>query len=300
VNFACVRAQSASYLGTKLLKVMRTSRRIHWTLLNCIVVCLVLLVLMTPAVVQSASAIAKGYTTDDTGLQPGMVAALSESGSAEEPIVKRASQDAKDKIIGITTTAEEELLTIASGEKQAYVQISGEVSAYVSDINGTVKNGDLLAVSPIRGILMKTGENPSTIVGIALEDFNESTAETKSIDSGNGKKDVKVVKVKVNLDHKAASNQQSNTMESYLQQLGQSVTGRSVGEIRVAAALVIFLIVLVAEGGIIYGAISSALVALGRNPMARKIIRSEMVRVILIAFAVLGIGVGAIYGILWI
>ena len=251
-------------------------------------------------VVSPVFGIAKGYLSDDAELRPGMVAGLSDESTPELPKVERAAFDNEAKIIGVTTTPDDELVTIASGQQQIYVEISGEVNAYVSDINGDIKSGDLLSLSPLRGILMKAGFSPAIVVGIALEDFDSSKAETRSIDSGTGKKDVKVAKIRINQDHKAASNQQAGIADSSLRRLGRSLTGREVGEVRVLIALIIFLTVLVAEGGIIYGAVSSALVALGRNPMARKIIQKEMVRVVLIAAVVLLVGLGAVYIILWI
>lgn len=247
-----------------------------------------------------ALGIAKGYITDDQELKPGMVAGLSEGSTPENPKVERAAFDNEAKIIGVTTTPDDELVTIASGKQQVYVETSGEVNVYVSDLNGEVKAGDLLSLSPLRGILMKADASPAVVVGIALEDFDASQAETKSITDNTGNKDVKLAKIRINQDHKAASNQQAGVTDSSLRRLGRSITGREVGEVRVLIALIIFLAVLVAEGGIIYGAVSSALVALGRNPLARKIIQKEMVRVILIAISVLLVGLGAIYLILWI
>jgi hypothetical protein len=265
------------------------------------IACLSMVAAFAITVMSPASALAKGYATDDGQLQPGMVAALSEDGTADKPKVERASIDDDSKIIGVTTTPDSELVTIASGEEQVYVQTTGEVNAFVSDLSGEVKKGDLLTLSPLRGVLMKADANTSsTILGIALEGFSGKTTETKSIQDSNGQRDVKVATLRINIDYKAPTGQGGTLTDSSLRRLGVAVTGRDVGEIRVMAAVIIFLIVLVAEGGIIYGAVSSAITALGRNPMARKIILREMMRVILIAAGVLVLGVAAIYAILWI
>lgn len=248
--------------------------------------------------VPSVIAIAKGYATDDQALRPGMVAALSEAGTAE-PKVERASLDHAAQIIGVTTTPDSELVTVASAAQQAYVQTTGEVDAFVSDLNGEVTQGDTLSISPLKGILMKTGADRVRVVGVALENFAGKPTETMSVQDGNGTREIRVAKIRVNLDYKASTDQ-AIEVDSSLERLGRALTGRDVGEIRVIAALVIFLIVLVAEGGIIYGAISSAITALGRNPMARKIIQKEVFKVVGVAFGVLLIGLGAIYLILWI
>lgn len=248
----------------------------------------------------SAAALAQGYATDDAELRPGMVAALSDGSTSEDPKVQRASDGNEDRIIGVVTTPGEGLVTVVSGPDQVYVQTTGEVDAYVSDINGSVEQGDLLTISPLRGILMKAGENTATVVGTALESMGDEQADNLEIEGGDVTRDVQLVKLRINLDHRAASNQQAGVTDSSLNRIGRAVTGRNVADVRVLAALAIFVIVLVAEGGIIYGAVSSTITALGRNPMARKIIIKEVVRVLLIAMAVLMMGIIAIYGVLWI
>ncbi len=261
---------------------------------------LLLILLLGVSMQAVAGATAKGYATDDNELVPGMVVALSSSSTPDTPKVERAALDKEPKVIGVTTTPSDELVTIASSRDTVYVQNTGEASVFVSDLNGEIKNGDLLAPSPLLGILMKADESTAPIIGIALEDFNLDNAEDKSVNSQNGVSNVKIGKVKINLDHKAASNQQASATDSSLERLGRAVVGKDVGEIQVLAALTIFLVVLVAEGGIIYGAVSSAITAVGRNPMAKKIIQIEMLRVVFVAMVVLGVGVAAIYLILWL
>jgi hypothetical protein len=270
------------------------------TPLQCILASVLLFALAASIFMHPASALAQGYATDDQDLRPGMVAALSETSTSENPKVERAAQDNMDKVIGVTTTPGSDLVTVVSGPDQVYVQTTGEVDAFVSDINGEVKTGDLLTISPLRGVLMKADNSTATVVGIALENMTDQESEVVTVDETGGQRDVQVVTLRINLDHKAASNQQANTTDSSLSRVGEAVTGRDVTEVRVLAGMVIFLIVLVAEGGIIYGAVSSAITAMGRNPMARKIILKEVVRVVLIALMVLGLGVLAIYAVLWV
>lgn len=271
-----------------------THKQLLWRVMFALVTGVTILL---PAIV---SAEARGYRTSDRELLPGMVAALSEDSSAEEPRVERAALDRTQKVIGVTTTPGDELITIGSVGDTVYVQTRGEATVYVSDLNGEVKKGDLLAPSPVLGILMKADKNTAPVVGISLEDFQVSSAEQKTLEANEGTRDVKISRLRINLDHKAASNQQASATDSSLERLGRAVVGRDVGEIQVVAALTIFLAVMVAEGGIIFGAVSSSITAVGRNPLAKKIIQKEMVRVLVIAFTVLILGVAAIYLILWI
>lgn len=265
--------------------------------LSSLVFCLVIAFLLMPP---SVSALTKGYATDDTGLMPGMVVALSESSTADEPKVERAALDKSTQVIGVSTTSDGQLVAVGTDKSQIFVQTAGEATVLVSDLNGPVKSGDLLTPSPLLGILMKADQSMAPVVGIAIEDFDESTAKEQLIQEGSSQGRVRIDKVRVSLDHVAASNQYAGMTDSSLTRLGRALTGRDINELQVVAALAVFLIALVAEGGIIYGAISSSITAVGRNPLAGRIIRREMVRVVGVALAVLVIGVAAIYLILWI
>jgi len=275
-------------------------RTIYYRSYRLLLAGLTLACLTFQAALYPAAALANGYATDDTELIPGMVVALSQSSTAENPKVERAALDKKTKVIGVSTTTDNQLVTVGSKDTKVFVQTTGEATVFVTDINGVVKNGDLLAPSPLLGILMKADERTAPVVGIAIEDFDSTSAETQTIEAGEERTEVRIGKLRINLDHMAASNQQASSTDSSLERLGQAVVGKPVGEIQVIAALAIFLIVLVAEGGIIYGAISSSITAVGRNPLAGKIIRREMSRVIGVAVTVLVIGTAAIYAILWI
>jgi hypothetical protein len=279
--------------GTIQHMVIRTMRWLKVQLLLCLVGAFTLIaVLSSPA----ALAIARGYTTDDTGLQAGMVAALSSEGDSK---IQRATQDNSQRIIGIVTTFEDSSVTVASSATKALVESDGEVNAYVSDMGGKVTKGSLLAVSSLKGVLMKVPESTSArVIAVAAEDSSASNSD-EIYNIGDSSKTTHIAKIKVNLSLQGSSTGQGNA-SSPLADLGKAVVGKDVGEIRVLVALILFVIVLIAEGGILYGAISSAITALGRNPLARKVIRREMIRVIIVALAVLLVGLGAVYTVLWI
>lgn len=243
-------------------------------------------------------AIATGYSTDETSIQPGMAVSLSDSSNTENPKVIRSTNEGDSRPIGVTVSPDENLVTTGDQNRQIYVQTTGEADAFVSDLNGAPKKGDLLSSSPLKGILVVADATTKNIVGIALEDFSQDSSVSQTVDKSGTSVDIRIDKIRISLDQKGQNN--STEDDSSLERLGQSVTGKSVGEVRVVIALVIFLIVLIAECGIIYGAISSAITALGRNPMARKTIIKEMIRVIIVAIIVLLIGLAGIYGILWV
>lgn len=246
----------------------------------------------------AASGIAQGYNTSDSGLQPGMAVELSANNTASTPSVERGTIEKASKIIGIATSGNDNILVSDTSKPEIFVQTSGDTNAYVTDYNGTVKKGDSLTISPLKGILMKAAAGNQVLLGTATQDFPSSTADSYQVQIGQANKNVLVAKMSINLDHATivgAPAQSGGT----LQRLGKSLTGHDIGTARVAVALVIFILVIVAEGDIIYGAVSSAITSLGRNPLAGATIKRGMVNVLLVVSLVLVVGLGTIYAVLW-
>lgn len=264
------------------------------------VICIITVVVLTFILIGTglAQGFARGYFTRDEALKASMVVVLSTTNNFDKPYVERATIENIENVIGITTQSDENLVTIASADQQVYVQSDGIVPALVSDINGKVKKGDKLTISPLNGILMRAEPNNLTI-GRAQEDFLGGEAESQAITTKDGDKSTLISKMKVSVDNVATTQQPAKIDDkSVLERLGEAVAGKPVGELQVIIALVIFLIVMISEGSIIYGAISSGIISIGRNPMAKNIIRIELVRVLGVAVVVLGIGLSAVYFVL--
>lgn len=278
-------------------QTIQTKLKLHWMgLAASLQAFLIALTLCCVAATAYAQDFARGYYSNDTGLRSGMVVALSPDSTADKPLVERASLTNANKVVGVTSNTDEHLVTIASGDQQVYVLAGGVTTAYISDLNGLIKKGEAVVLSPIKGVLMRN-DSKNPIIGTALEDFPETSSETQNIDTDNGSRDVKVSKLSISLDSGLAAKQDQHEQTS-LQKIGKSVIGKDVGELQVIVALIIFLVVMVAEGAIIYGAITSGLTALGRNPLAKRIIKTELFRVLGLAVIVLIVGLGAIYAVL--
>lgn len=256
-----------------------------------------LLIVLFAGTAALAQSFAKGYITEDRDLRPGMLVALSNSSTADKPKVERATQETTDKLIGITTDPEENLVALGSGEQEAYVQTSGTVKAFVSNVSGDIKKGDSLTMSPIKGVLMHAAADTGSL-GEALEDFNTSTAESQTITADGNERTVQVGKITISLANSLVAEKPNQPEEkTQLELFARSVIGKDIGLIQVLAALAIFLTVVVAEGAIIYGAISSSIISLGRNPFSKRIIQTELFRILGLVIIVMLVGVAAIYAI---
>lgn len=238
-----------------------------------------------------------GYQTGDDNLKPGLVVAIDTS-RGDDTWVTIANRDSSKNIVGIVTTIEDSFIAITSSQRKLYVENEGEVETYVSDINGEVRAGDLLTLSPVSGVLMKALPTDAAI-GLSLENLNDKTTETYQLNSSQNIQETKLRRLKINFNLKAFQGAQTGT-DSTLKRLGRAIVGKEIGELRLVVATLILLVVLIVEGSIIYGAVSSSLTALGRNPMAKTVIKRELLRVFVVTLFVLILGVSAIYAILWV
>lgn len=245
----------------------------------------------------TVGALSRGYNSEDPGIRAGMALVLEGNSSN----VERASTQTSGQFVGVAKRADDSSVAISSGDKQILVQTDGITEALVSDINGEIQEGDLLAISPLQGVLVKSVQSGARAVAVAVERADFGQSETATIEGVNGPQEVKITEVKANLDTKAVAAARSTEPErSTLEKLGEQLTGKQVSESRVILGIVLFLVVLIVEGSIIYGATSSSITSLGRNPMARKFIQKDLARIAFVSVVVLVIGLGALYVILWL
>lgn len=256
--------------------------------------------IMLSSVSVGAIGISQGYRTSDKGLRLNMIAAQTSENNESTPIVERSDGNNKSKIVGIVTTIDSNLLTLTNSDAKVHVTTSGEAVMYVSDLNGAIKKGDFIASSPLSGIGMKSGDNDTFVVGVALEDFNSGSATPESVSTTQGSsRTVLVSKLKVNVEPHDRG-QKSQKQSPFLILFGQSVTGRQVTQTQVLVALVVFFLLLVVEGSVIYGAVHSTIISIGRNPLARGALYRQLLQVSWLSLVILLFGLGAIYAILWL
>ena len=271
-------------------------------LLLAVRICLLAVVFSFPLINSvKAASIAQGYTTTDPDLAIGMAAAVSSTVSGDSQSVERAGVKNATKFVGIVTTKDANLVTLTSTKSTVVVATSGDTTAYVTDVNGSIKHGDVVVISPIKGVLMKASGNDAAVVGTALEDVTFSHAAETTLSLSNGKTQVAHISSgRIELNSRSIGNANGPTEKSFLQIAGEGLTGRPLSQWQVLAALVIFVILLISEASLIYGAVHGTLSALGRNPLARDAVYKQLVQVLLAVMAILAFGMAVIYAVLQI
>jgi hypothetical protein len=250
-----------------------------------------------------AGAITQGYDTTDKTITIGMAVAVASTqgtGASQTIIVEKSSVKDADKTLGIVVNPQSDTVAVSANGSQVYVATTGAANVYVSDINGTIHKNDLLAASPVQGVLMRADDGTKGILGIAQDNFPTTGTQKISVKNNTGQIiTAKVAMVRINMDVKFSTSTQPST-ESSLQRLGKAIVHHQVSQVKVFLSLGILTMVTVVVGGVVYAAISSSMISLGRNPFARKTILHGLNRVIALMVLVLLVGLAAVYMVLWI
>lgn len=251
-------------------------------------------------------ALSRQYRTKDISLKLGMAVALSvapedstvNSSNAALTFVERSSQSSAAQTVGVVVELDQDGIGLTGGPESTntvHVATDGEALVYVTDINGVPRAGDLLAPSPLRGILMKAVDGMSGVVGAALSDFDPAKSEKVTV-QGSASGSAQVAIININLDVKTSV--KGSRSANFLEKIGQVVVGRDVSALQVVIALLILLLLIVIEGTIIYASVDGYIKSLGRNPLARKSLLRGLLHSFVMVVGILLTGGALIYGVL--
>ncbi|MEO8784764.1 MAG: hypothetical protein ABI221_00305 [Candidatus Saccharimonadales bacterium] len=245
-------------------------------------------------------AASQSYLTTDKTITKGMAVAVVSSSSANKNLVtvQKSSVNRANKTLGVVVALDDSLVTSVDGgatqAQKLYVADSGQATVFVTDINGAVHKGDLLAPSPLEGVLMKANTGTPGVLGLALADMSSQTMQTVSLSGDGPIHSAKVALVGINMDIRFASSS-SGVQQSLLVRLGQGLVHKEVSQVQTFIALSVLILLIVVEGSIVYAAVSSSITSLGRNPLAKRTIYRGLFQASGLVFMVLVVGLAAIY-----
>jgi hypothetical protein len=202
--------------------------------------------------------------------------------------------------LGVVAQDSNSTVTIAKNDANMPVAISGEVNLLASNINGEIKEGDLLTLSWISGVAMKLTENTNTrVIAVALEDFDASSAKSySSIDSPTGEEGaVKVNQLFVRLTGSDAFSAQQINSQSY--GLIEKLTGKEISIVRLIAGLFVFVATFVIASVFIYSSIKGSFISFGRNPLASNAIYAGLLQVSATSVVIIAVGATIAY-LIWV
>jgi len=249
---------------------------------------------MGQAVADTAvQAVVQSYKTTSS-LQNGMVVKLdSKDASSVDPATLA---DIK-KMTGVVVAPGDAAVSLSSTNntsQQVFVATSGRYNVLVSNQNGVINIGDYVTISSLDGVAMKADSSESQVLGKAVAAFDgeHNVSGTTNI-KGQGGKTETVTLGRIPVDITVALNPyavSTSNVPGFLQRAGSLVTDKPVSAWRLWGGLVIVIGTLFVAGSLLYSGVRNGMVAIGRNPLARKSITRNLTQVIVVSLAVLVVG----------
>ena len=237
--------------------------------------------------------IAEEFKTDDAGVVIGMLVSL----KADTPdTVEPSTTDTMTRLTGVV--GYKSLIELSkNGGKGVQVVTSGVVAALVSDINGPIHKGDKITASPIAGVGMKA-TSTTLVIGTAEADLTSVTTKSRNITEKNGqKKNVAIgaLPIEVEKGLYETSQEQGIFLLSGFQNVATRLAGHQVSLVRVLIATFLVLFLSVSILILLYAAIRSSIISIGRNPLSEGAVRKSLLQVGLIAIGALGFGAVVVF-----
>lgn len=184
-------------------------------------------------------------------------------------------------VIGIVSLKPAVSLNITSSDPSSYPVVSaGNVKVNVTSMNGNIKEGDLITSSLIPGAGMKATQT-GYILGRALDEFN--SADKKSVGSIN-------LALNLHYSYSSSKTQSSLTDILNLSVLATYESPSAVFKYVVAGFVILLSFIL---GVVSFGRVANTGVeALGRNPLAGRMIQFGIIMNVLITLAIIAAGFG--------
>lgn len=245
-----------------------------------------------PVSAQGNSSISQGFKTNDSNVSSAALVGIEKENSNT---IELANKNEADKLVGVVGA--KPLIELSGGTSGVQVVTSGLTLTLVSDINGKVVNGDKVTASPIEGVGMKATES-SVIVGTAQGDLANVSTDKRTITTKDGKRqtvNIGLLPVQVGVAYYTVDDGKASYVPAFLQELANNVSGRNVSPVRVLVAALILLLLFVSITVLLYSAVRSSIISIGRNPLSESAVRKSLVEVGLTVGTVLVFAILVIY-----
>lgn len=230
--------------------------------------------------------IAESYTSEEA-LPMSSIVSLKEN--ASDSVVATNTGNV-DTMIGVVIDRSDASISVSNGkDKQVQVAKNGTLQVLVSDINGTVEQGDYVTGSPINGVGMRaTGS--TKVIGIAQNSLTNGVAQ-KIKGSDGVEQNVKVGTVTILVSVSGYIEKSENSfIPRPVQEIANTLAGRTVSALPILLSLGVFLVTLIVVTIIIYSMVRNGIISVGRNPLSSSAIYRNVIQ---LSVLVLGILVGA-------
>jgi hypothetical protein len=225
---------------------------------------------------QGVSSIAQGFQTDDENVARGALVSLKPN---TPNAVELATAQNLDQIIGVV--GENSLIELSNGATTIQVVTSGTTPTLVSDINGAVKTGDKITTSPISGVGMKATTS-TLVIGTAQADLAKGKTENRTVTDKSGKQQtvhVGSVDMQVDKVYYQAPQDQNSVVPLVWQDFANRLAGHQVSPVRIMLAALLVGLLLVIIAALLYSAVRSSIISIGRNPLSETAVHKSLLEV---------------------
>jgi len=227
---------------------------------------LTLFILGLAPVGATSANISRSYKST-TKIASGSIVSLDQ---ARTGYVVPANVDNGAQLLGVAVADNNSLIAVDAASGTVQVATAGTTATLVSTLNGDIKVGDQIAVSPFNGVGMKASPG-SRVIGLAQTAFNSSTtgATSENIKTKNGQKSsVKIGYGQLNIAIGAGGTNLADNTNS-LQRVAENITGHVVPTGRIVISMTVAVIALLVLITLVYASIYGSIVSIGRNPLAK-------------------------------
>ncbi len=257
----------------------------------------ILFALASPTVMRANVGLTQGFQSNQP-LAIGSIVSLDKDNSNK---VVGATIDTVDNLFGVVVSGDSSVLTLSSDKKnQVQVVTAGSVGVLVSSISGDIRAGDPITASPIAGVGMKATGNIK-VIGVAQGDLSQSPGKTnQTLTDKNGQKQQAVLgEVQVLVAVAYYFKQPEKTIiPSVLQNIANSVAKKAVSPLPIILSLAIFIVTVISILSLVYSAIRSSIISVGRNPLSQAAVYRSLLQVVALVITILGASMACIYFIL--
>jgi hypothetical protein len=200
------------------------------------------------------------------------------------------------KLAGVAVNSDESLLAVNPTSGKVQIATDGNANTLVSTVNGNIIAGQEIAVSPFNGIGMLASPG-DRVVGTALTNFSSNTsgaAVEKVKDSSGTDHNIIVGYVKLSISIGVANNTGNSSLQA-IQQFIEGLTGHYISTFRVVVVLGIAFLVIISMVTLIYAAVYSSIISIGRNPLAKFAVLRTLTYVISMVGLIAGVGSLSLY-----
>ncbi|GAC1502190.1 MAG: hypothetical protein NVS1B10_06870 [Candidatus Saccharimonadales bacterium] len=215
----------------------------------------------------------------------------------QKDFVKLANKNNAQQLVGIAVAVDDSLLAVDQSPEKVQVAISGTANVLVSTLNGAIRVGDQVAVSPFNGIGMKASPG-SQVVGLARTSFDSQTTGSSSEEVKNSAGKTQQILVgygTVGIAIGSANNQAGTSNINGLQKIAKSLTGHVVSTLRIILSFILAVVALSCLITLVYSSIYSTIISVGRNPLAKNAVFRTLGAVVGLSFSMAGLAAFAIF-----